>query len=150
MGAATPKPHTTHLKKNSPRKIVLLCGKRKQQRLVTFQLSSYCCLSLHRELLYCKLDWVRLEGHPGWIWFVLDGVDQRRTLLQCRRKLLHLLWSPLDTRRCCDVESTSLTLIQRRNNVVCREWSSCWCFYLYIAGLHDITACQPSPVLISG
>ena len=26
---------------------------------------------------------------------------------------------PLGTRRCCDVESTSLTLIQRRNNVVC-------------------------------
>ena len=26
---------------------------------------------------------------------------------------------PLDTRRCCDVESTSLTLIQRRSNVVC-------------------------------
>ena len=26
---------------------------------------------------------------------------------------------PLDTRRCCDVELTSLTLIQRRNNVVC-------------------------------
>ena len=25
---------------------------------------------------------------------------------------------PLGTRRCCDVESTSLTLIQRRNNVV--------------------------------
>ena len=27
--------------------------------------------------------------------------------------------SPLGTRRCCDVESTSMTLIQRRNNVVC-------------------------------
>ena len=26
---------------------------------------------------------------------------------------------PLGTRRCCDVESTSMTLIQRRNNVVC-------------------------------
>ena len=26
---------------------------------------------------------------------------------------------PPGTRRCCDVESTSLTLIQRRNNVVC-------------------------------
>ena len=26
---------------------------------------------------------------------------------------------PLGTRRCCDVESTSLTLIQRRINVVC-------------------------------
>ena len=64
--------------------------------------------------------------------------------------VVHLLWSPLDTRRCCDVESTSLTLTRRRNNVVCPEWSSCWCFYLYIAGLHDITACQSSPVLISG
>ena len=29
------------------------------------------------------------------------------------------LYNPLGTRRCCDVESTSLTLIQRRNNVVC-------------------------------
>ena len=27
---------------------------------------------------------------------------------------------PLGTRRCCDVESTSMTLIQRRNNVVWR------------------------------
>ena len=27
--------------------------------------------------------------------------------------------SPPDTRRCRDVESTSLTVIQRRNNVVC-------------------------------
>ena len=27
--------------------------------------------------------------------------------------------SPLGTRQCCDVESTSLTLNQRRNNVVC-------------------------------
>ena len=27
--------------------------------------------------------------------------------------------NPPNTRRCCDVESTSLTLIQRRNNVVC-------------------------------
>ena len=26
---------------------------------------------------------------------------------------------PLDTRRCCEVESTSMTLIQRRSNVVC-------------------------------
>ena len=26
---------------------------------------------------------------------------------------------PLGTRRCCDVESTSMTLIQRRNSVVC-------------------------------
>ena len=26
---------------------------------------------------------------------------------------------PLGTRRCCDVESTSMTLIQRRNDVVC-------------------------------
>ena len=26
---------------------------------------------------------------------------------------------PLDTRRCCDVESTSMTLIQRRTSVVC-------------------------------
>ena len=26
---------------------------------------------------------------------------------------------PLGTQRCCDVESTSVTLIQRRNNVVC-------------------------------
>ena len=26
---------------------------------------------------------------------------------------------PLGTQRCCDVESTSLTLIQRRNNAVC-------------------------------
>ena len=25
---------------------------------------------------------------------------------------------PLSSRRCCDVESTSMTLIQRRNNVV--------------------------------
>ena len=30
---------------------------------------------------------------------------------------------PLGTWRCCDVESTSLTLIQRRNNVVCQvDW----------------------------
>ena len=28
--------------------------------------------------------------------------------------------NPMGTRRCCDVESTSLTLIQRRNNVVCQ------------------------------
>ena len=27
--------------------------------------------------------------------------------------------SPLDTRRCCYVESTSMTLIQGRNNVAC-------------------------------
>ena len=27
---------------------------------------------------------------------------------------------PLDTWRCCDVESASMTLIQRRNNVVCQ------------------------------
>ena len=27
---------------------------------------------------------------------------------------------PLSTRRCCDVESTSLMLIQRRNNIVCQ------------------------------
>ena len=27
--------------------------------------------------------------------------------------------NPPNTRRCCDVESTSLTLLQRRNNVVC-------------------------------
>ena len=26
---------------------------------------------------------------------------------------------PIDTRRCCDVESTPVTLIQRCNNVVC-------------------------------
>ena len=26
---------------------------------------------------------------------------------------------PLYIRRCCDVESTALTLIQRRNNIVC-------------------------------
>ena len=26
---------------------------------------------------------------------------------------------PLGTRDCCDVQSTSMTLIQRRNNVVC-------------------------------
>ena len=26
---------------------------------------------------------------------------------------------PLGTRRCCDVESKSMTLIQRHNNVVC-------------------------------
>ena len=29
---------------------------------------------------------------------------------------------PTGTRRLCDVESTSLTLIQRRNNVVCAQW----------------------------
>ena len=30
------------------------------------------------------------------------------------------LWdSPIDTRRCCDVESMQVTLIQRCNNVVC-------------------------------
>ena len=31
---------------------------------------------------------------------------------------------PLGTRRCCDVESTSKPLIQRRNNVVCPVGSS--------------------------
>ena len=30
-----------------------------------------------------------------------------------------LLGYPLDTRLCCDVKSTSVTLIERRNNVVC-------------------------------
>ena len=33
--------------------------------------------------------------------------------------LLRTRRDSLGTRRCCDVESTSLTLIQRRNNVVC-------------------------------
>ena len=36
-----------------------------------------------------------------------------------------LLSFPLGTRRCCDVESTSLTLIQRRNNVVCPVGGYC-------------------------
>ena len=30
-----------------------------------------------------------------------------------------LISHPMDTTRCCDVESTSMTLIQRRINVVC-------------------------------
>ena len=33
-------------------------------------------------------------------------------------KLLIII-KPFGTRRCCDVESTSMTLIQRCNNVVC-------------------------------
>ena len=42
--------------------------------------------------------------------------------------------SPLGTRRCCDVESTSLTLIQRRSNAVCPvgwwmvNWVVCYRF----------------------
>ena len=34
-------------------------------------------------------------------------------------KKIYISVIPLDTRRCCDVDSTSLTLIQHRNNVVC-------------------------------
>ena len=29
---------------------------------------------------------------------------------------------PLGTQRCCDVESTSMMLIQRRNNILCAQW----------------------------
>ena len=43
---------------------------------------------------------------------------------------------PRGARRCCDVKSTSVTLIQRRNNVMCpvggvlmKKWNKClWCF----------------------
>ena len=43
-------------------------------------------------------------------------------ILTSRRKMYTSMVGPtypLGTQRCCDVESTSLTLIQRRNNVVC-------------------------------
>ena len=48
----------------------------------------------------------------------------------CRKtrweKLIEIEPNPLDKRRCCDVESTSLTLIQRCNNVVCPVVAWCW------------------------
>ena len=43
--------------------------------------------------------------------------------MNCHNWKYHILQirigNPLDTRRCNDVKSTSMTLIQRRNNVVC-------------------------------
>ena len=38
-----------------------------------------------------------------------------------QRVIVTELTNPLGTRRCCDVESTSLTLNQRCNNVMCLE-----------------------------
>ena len=39
--------------------------------------------------------------------------------VQTRASKLDILSLPLGTRSCCDVESTSMTLIQPRNNIVC-------------------------------
>ena len=58
----------------------------------TFHVNNHCCLPLHsRRILW--LEELYLFGQ--------------------------LYRSPLGTRRCCDVESTSMTLIQCRNKVVC-------------------------------
>ena len=65
--------------------------------LLTFQVSSYCCLhqpSINRTV---GLSPLRPRSHD------MHGAN------------------PLCTRLCCDVESTSMTLIQRRNKVVC-QW----------------------------
>ena len=48
--------------------------------------------------------------------FILDSRTTRNMTLEKETGEF-----PLDTRRCCDFESTSMTLIQRRNNVVC-QW----------------------------
>ena len=57
-------------------------------------------------------------------------LTKRLAFLRVSKSLLHnesLVLSPypLGTRRCCDVESTSMTLILRRNNVVCPVGTGC-------------------------
>ena len=55
---------------------------------------------------------------PLWINFL--GMSPRgQTPSNARNRLSDDIHYPVGTRRCCDVESTSLTLIQRRNNVGC-------------------------------
>ena len=65
--------------------------KAKRQYMLTFQVSRYCLLAL----------WITVS-------------DLFTAILDIIRKAT----CPLDTQRCCDVESTWVTLIQRRNNVV--------------------------------
>ena len=57
--------------------------------------------------------------------------------------------NPLGKRRCCDVESTSLTLLQRRNNVVCpvgrfswripeKKWFFLWSFLISYCSIYGL------------
>ena len=57
-------------------------------------------------------------AHPGPVCYKKGAIQ---AILVFGRLLAVFTGYPLGTRGCCDVKSTSVTLIQRRNNVVC-QW----------------------------
>ena len=70
-------------------------------------------------IIKCKVCTSKFPGHPDL--HLTDGYKSNRTEViyyLCTRDLY-----PLGTRRCCNVESTSMTLIQRCNNS-CAQWDT--------------------------
>ena len=110
--------------------------------------ASWCCNMVGLLLAQSVTFWASVEQQTG-----LKNTS--------RQHIVSLTWgqrtrrlsggrcvNPLGTRLCCDVESTSLTLIQRRNNV-CAQWkiSTGWCSIIKVVIDVDATSqqrCVPS------
>ena len=84
----------------------------KWQYVLTFEESRYCLFGFARQC--CTYISSARHRHTH-----LVVCDAPGGVIKDQKHVSRTALYSLDTRRCCDVESTLLTLIQRRNSIVC-------------------------------
>ena len=100
-------------------KFVLWTATRRSAKIQTVSMVTWLTLKLWVSTPTPSFCFIQTHPNTPWSRKVWQETWRLKSSL-CRPALLEVnKFTPLGTRRCYDVESTSMTLMQRRNNVVC-------------------------------